>query len=498
MKSLIKRVARLTWRRVVKPVVRMLPHPTGDRIETWMHYTKLTLVNGHTISFRQLEAPTVSEATCKAPSTRAEATFGGAGERDLLPAWVLEEMRELADIEPSLFPRPELVGSFQRYVTPLQSKPGELYAECYPAIRDLRPDVIILVPWLKHGGADQGILHHASAVVAEGKAVLIIATLSEDSPWSSRLPEGAVFLPFGKLAQHLPADTQRTVLARILLQSAAKTIHLINSPQGWDVVRHHGKSFRAMGKAIFASVFCDDYDSQGVRWSYADLYFPSCLPYLDGIFCDTRSYPKELVRRFGVNAEIVHTLYFPHALTLDPHYRAVPSRSILWAGRFSRQKRVDLLERIAAAMPDVQFAVHGCGSSPEELVFAKRLAALGNVTVSGSFDSLHTLVTEGRYAAFLYTSAWDGLPIVLLDATVAGLPIVASSVGGVGEFVSGETGILVEEPDEVDAYVRGLRLLIDDPKRGRELWEQAVNLLAGRHATESFRAAVGAIRGYLN
>jgi Glycosyltransferase len=521
VKQWSKKALRALWRSVVKPLVRLLPPSRSDQIETLVHYAKLTLVGGHSIPFRSLDAQAKQEAVSM-PATMPDIapevadqliaddelpedpipvsvplTEVSAEEAPIMPSWVIQEMRELAEIEPSLYPTPELLWSFQRYVTPVRPSAGNVYAACYPTVRDARPDMIILAPWLKRGGADQGILHHAEAAVAAGKSVVVITTLDAESPWAGRLPKGAHFLPLGTLATGLTADEQRAVLTRILLQSSASTIHLINSPLGWEVVRYHGKSLRAVGKSIFASVFCDDYDANGVRWSYAQLYFPSCLPYLDGVFCDTEYYPRELMQRYGARRELFHTLYFPHAVGASPRYRAGPTRSVLWAGRFSRQKRVDLLEAIAKAMPDLQFEVHGCGTTPDEDTTAKRLTALGNVRVSGSFESLDRIAGEGRHGAFLYTSAWDGLPIVLLDATAAGLPIVASEVGGVGEFISDATGVPVKGTDSVEGYVRGLRLLIDRPEEGRIRWERAVQLLEERHTAAHFRSMVERIPGYL-
>ena len=57
---------------------------------------------------------------------------------------------------------------------------------------------------------------------------------------------------------------------------------------------------------------------------------------------------------------------------------------------------------------------------------------------------------------FVHTSRWEGFGIVLLEAMLAGLPIVATRVSAVPEVVvDGETGLLVEAGD-VDGVARGL------------------------------------------
>ncbi|MFN2200024.1 MAG: glycosyltransferase, partial [Caldilineaceae bacterium] len=71
------------------------------------------------------------------------------------------------------------------------------------------------------------------------------------------------------------------------------------------------------------------------------------------------------------------------------------------------------------------------------------------------------------YAAdlFVLTSDSEGMPGVLLEAGFAGLPAVATDVGGGGECVlHGQTGILVP-PQDADALKQALRSLLRNRER---------------------------------
>jgi len=70
---------------------------------------------------------------------------------------------------------------------------------------------------------------------------------------------------------------------------------------------------------------------------------------------------------------------------------------------------------------------------------------------------------------FVMPSLWEGLPMALLEAMVAGKAIVASATAGIPEaIVNGREGILVP-PGDLEALAAGLRTLLTDPVRRREL-----------------------------
>lgn len=68
---------------------------------------------------------------------------------------------------------------------------------------------------------------------------------------------------------------------------------------------------------------------------------------------------------------------------------------------------------------------------------------------------------------FAMPSLWEGLPMALLEAMVAGKAIIASATGGIPEaIVDGREGTLVP-PGDLDALARGLRTLMTDGVRRR-------------------------------
>jgi glycosyltransferase involved in cell wall biosynthesis len=264
------------------------------------------------------------------------------------------------------------------------------------------------------------------------------------------------------------------------------------------MLKQYGRSLIAVEKRIFASVFCDDYDHFGAKHSYAQKYFVDCWKFLQGVMCDTLWYPEDLVRHYGVSSDKFTTVYFPVSIDSAPVYRSVTVPRVLWAGRFCRQKRVDLLIDIARLLPDVIFDAYGYASNEFERELEARMREVPNIKVHGAFESFNSLVETDAYSLFLFTSGWEGLPITLLDVTIAGLPIVASVVGGVPEFISEETGYPVREIDDSRAYAERIHEAMVDDFTRHQKWKSAAELVMTRHTVEYFSQQLKCVNGYLN
>jgi len=146
----------------------------------------------------------------------------------------------------------------------------------------------------------------------------------------------------------------------------------------------------------------------------------------------------------------------------DRPRRVVPGRIIV-VGRLASQKRPDLavraLERVRERFPEAKLdlAAHG----PLEAETAKLVSELGlddHVRLLTRDADVAVLLSEA--ACFLLTSDYEGLPYTVLEAMAAGVPVVATRVGGVPEqVVDGETGFLFEPGDPSAAAAAVERIL---------------------------------------
>ncbi len=98
---------------------------------------------------------------------------------------------------------------------------------------------------------------------------------------------------------------------------------------------------------------------------------------------------------------------------------------------------------------DFRYVIMGGGEKREEL--QKQIEALGlseNVFLAGFVEDAPTYLSA--FDAFLLPSLSEGLAYVLLEAGFAGLPIIATNVGGIPEIIrSGENGLLVPSKNSV-------------------------------------------------
>ncbi len=476
-------------RPAARALLRRLPPLRRAQALTLAHYAKLVLLTGYAEPWAR-DAASAMDDSIDARHDDAEA----GGDRTM-PDWVIAELLELARIEPDLYPTREYVSRFTPWTAPVEPGPGEAFARL-AARAGRRQDVVLVAPYLRQGGADKGILQYLGHYRARGARTLLVTTSALASPWIDRVPEGVEVIQAGADLEALVPDDRRLVLIRLLLQWRPTVLHVVQSDLMWRTLQHHAAAVRSTGTRLVASLFCDDYDRLGRPWSYARAYLPQTASRLDAILCDCPAYRDELRDRFGLAEGQVRPVPFhvpspvlPAALQREA---ATGDGPVLWAGRLCVQKRPDLVVGIARARRDRCVRVFGTAEDEAGREARAQLARLPNVELHGAFDGLAGAAATAEHACLLYTSQWDGLPNVLLEAASIGLPIVAGVVGGVGDFVDEETGFPVSPALSADAFCAQLDRLAADPTLAQRRARRAFERVHARHSREAFDAAMDA------
>jgi glycosyltransferase involved in cell wall biosynthesis len=185
---------------------------------------------------------------------------------------------------------------------------------------------------------------------------------------------------------------------------------------------------------------------------------------------------SEFDRRLGLEAGIVgeDRLVTVHNGMPDvpPLLRADPGRApvrLVMVARFGPQKDHPTLFRALAGLNHHAWELDLIGDGPLMAQTKSLAAALGiGARVHFLGERLDVDQILARTQVGLLVSNWEGFPLSILEAMRAGLPVVASSVGGTEESVrDGETGFLVPRGDVEILRERLARLLTDPELRVR-------------------------------
>lgn len=162
-----------------------------------------------------------------------------------------------------------------------------------------------------------------------------------------------------------------------------------------------------------------------------------------------------------------------------------------WVGRLSIEKGPDLLvEALAQLRGEAHVVVIGDGSMRQSL--QDRVGQLG-MSSRVTFAGLRANAAElfGALDLLALTSRTEGTPMVLLEAMWAGVPIVATSVGGVPDILGHDDAWLTTP--EAGAIASALDAALIDPEARRTRAAHAVARVQRTHDVDSWIAAHAAI-----
>ena len=155
---------------------------------------------------------------------------------------------------------------------------------------------------------------------------------------------------------------------------------------------------------------------------------------------------------------------------LPSERRTGPGGPVLFLGRIDHQKGLDVVLR---ALPrGSELLVAGDGPEREGLEPRANRATtfLGSVDPSGVSDLL-----RGARALVVPSRWYEGQPRVILEAFAAGVPVLASRIGGLPELVEHDVNGYLVEPDDGGGWAEALERMADD--------ETSLRLGAGAYRT---------------
>ena len=198
----------------------------------------------------------------------------------------------------------------------------------------------------------------------------------------------------------------------------------------------------------------------------------ACAPLTTAVVCVSRFDHDLALRRRAVPGRRLRVIHNGVPVPPAPPGRGPwPERPVLVSvARLAPPKDLGLLLEALARPEAAAFDLRVVGDGPEGEALAERGRALGledRVTFLGERDDVPAQLAAAD--AFVLPTRWEGLPYSILEAMAAGLPVVASRVGGIPEeVVDGTTGLLVPR-DDAAALAGALAELGADGAKARAL-----------------------------
>jgi glycosyltransferase involved in cell wall biosynthesis len=322
------------------------------------------------------------------------------------------------------------------------------------------------------GGLESVVRTLAAGQAAAGDRVLIVAVGSSGKspcPFTEAAQaRGLSVTPVQVVGRRYWAE--RKAVQRILEEFQADLLHT----HGYRPDMVDAPVARMMGIPSVTTVH--GFTGGGVRNHLYERLQKWCFRRFDAVVAVSGRLRQELVSG-GLRTDRVHVIQnaWEPGGTLMRRMEArkrlgLPERTkvIAWVGRMSPEKGPDLIIRAFAGMEPSHAHLSMIGAGPSEWEcrnLADALGIRGRCHWHGTLPEVASLLPAFDVVAI--TSRTEGTPMVLLEAMAAGVPIVATSVGGIPDVVSPSEAKLVP-PGDIPGLVAALEEVLGDPPAAAE------------------------------
>jgi glycosyltransferase involved in cell wall biosynthesis len=335
-----------------------------------------------------------------------------------------------------------------------------------------RRRVLLLVTSMARGGAERQVVDLAVSLRTRGWEVTVVSMVAP-TDHQSELLSGKVALVSLDMTRGRPSIRAMALYLRIVRRWRPDVIHA-------HMV--HANLLARVGRILVPSVpviSTIHNVNEGRRWREMAYRVSDLLS--SATTAVSRAAAERYVAVGAVPSGRVTVIPngFNLERTADPSRRDAIRRelrvgqdSFVWLtiGRLVEAKGHDLLveafRSVVDAFGGTRLVIAGDGEERirlQQLIRDLRLE--GQVSMLGERRDAQSLLTAAD--AFVLSSRWEGLPMVLLEAAAQGVPIVSTDVGGCGEIAVPELGAVLTEPHPA-ALASGMKALMARSSRDRE------------------------------
>lgn len=344
------------------------------------------------------------------------------------------------------------------------------------------PRALLVIPWVRMGGADKFNLDLCDQLIAKGYELTIACTVQAQHTW---LPEFARRTPDIFLLHNYARVPDHPLFLRYLIESRdVDTVIVSNSELGY-------LSLPWLRAVCPKPTYVDYVHMEEPYWKCGGhaRYSATHSAQLDYTMVTSEHLKRWIVDRGGEpdRTGVVYINVDPRAFEPDPDTRAAVRRElqvddetpiILYAARLTRQKQPAVFAATMRELVDrgVDFRAVVAGDGEERAALEALLEQhklRHHVTMLG--ETTADRVRELLQAAdiFFLPSLWEGIALVLYEAMAAGVPFVGANVGGQAELATPDCAVMIEKPasvsEEPKIYAAELASLLQDAGRRRAM-----------------------------
>jgi glycosyltransferase involved in cell wall biosynthesis len=310
------------------------------------------------------------------------------------------------------------------------------------------------------GGISAVVQSYLASDLVKNVELVYLNTHVDGSRWTKLLTGIKACLKFPALCHSHKPDIVHIHLSSYFSFYRKSAIFLLAKFFGKKVIVHcHGSNFKEF------------HDSSSVHSFFIRRMFNACT----AILVLSKDW-KETIETYTTNKRVI-ILYNPVISKSfngsRPHVESLRAGRILFMGRVGERKGAyDILEAVPEVIrsyPDARFILAGDG----DLEKAKRISAEKGIDRNVEFPGWVKGDDKRAYFRnsdiYLLPSYHEGIPVSILEAMAAGLPVISTPVGGIPDAIEdGVNGFLVN-PGDARAIAEKLVYLLEHPRERKEM-----------------------------